>query len=286
MSSKFELRIDNETSGEVSVSIWIDGVPFGDDCVDLYELKRSALGSGAYDLQTCGCGVPQCAGFWEPIFVQHDGEIVRWEFDARYHPTVQEDTENLEISVTHYEFDRKQYITEIREKFISLRSHPRKNSIGPHGFDASIFDEEIPVLLSQQLPFKAGAVIVVGYMGDYQQPWVWVENEPSAYPQRLLPSGLLWAEFGCWSLMWESKHFDLGQCIHRKDGVFELKSDVSVAESNQEVEELAQDLQKYWGDVVQVQWDETIEKSPHIFIRHKSVSVDEKRKSGVANVDQ
>lgn len=267
MTSKFELAVEENPGKSLSIKMLIDGVPFGNAFVDLVELKESALASGAYDLQTCGCGTPQCANFWEPIFVQHSGDVVRWEFDARYHPIAMDDAEKLEFSMTRYEFDRKQYTTEIREKFSWLRSHPRRDSIGPHGFKATIFDEEFPEPLSPQIPFNNGDTIVVGYIGEYQQPWVWIEEKPDVYPRQLLPTGSMWAKYGYWSLMWDNQLYDLGPCAYRKEGAFQLRSDVSVSECNQEVESLARDIQGFWRDVVRVQWDKTMDSSPQSFIR-------------------
>lgn len=262
MASKFELGVTEDVRGNLSITMLIDAVAFGKAFVDLAELRKSALASGAYDLQTCGCGTPQCANFWEPIFVQHSDVVVRWEFDARYHPIAMEDAEELEFSITRYEFDRKQYVTEIREKFNWLRSHPRRDSIGPHGFNAALFDEEFPELASPQLPFNKGDTILVGYIGKYQQPWVWIEGKPDVYPRQLLPTGAMWDKFGYWSLMWDSQHYDLGQCIYRKDSApFQLRSDVSTPECNQEAESLARDIQGYWGDAVRVLWEKAMEST-------------------------
>jgi hypothetical protein len=266
--SRFELAIEELPGGDLTVTMLNDGKPFGEDCVDLVDLKRSALGSGAYDLQTCDCGTPRCAGFWEPIFVEHFGDIVRWEFDDRYHPIVRDEDET-ELTVTRYEFNRKQYITEIQEKFKCLRNHPRKGSLGPYGFDPAIFDDEFPCPSATQLPFEKGAKIVVGYTDNYQQPWVWVENNPVAYPRQLIPTGAMWASFGCWSLMWGSDLYDLGgPCIYRKDSIkFELSTEVTISECNEEAESLAREIQKYWGSVVHVVWDKVIETSPRTFVR-------------------
>jgi hypothetical protein len=233
--------------------------------VDLAELKKSALVSGAFDLLTCGCGSPECAGFWEPIFVQHSNDIVWWEFDSRYHPIVQKG-DDLEFSVTRYEFDRKQYVTEIREKFIWLRSHPRKHSIGPHGFNTEIIDNEFPESLSVQLPFNKGETIVVGYFGEYQQPWIWIDEKPDAHPRQLIPTGGMWANFGNWSLMWDSDN-SFGKCEYRKEGAFQLRVDVSILECNEDVESLAREIQAFWGDEVLVRWEKVSETTPRSHVR-------------------
>ncbi len=166
MMSKFELVIDEDSQGDLDVSILIDGVVFGEDCIDLDELKNSAISSGGYDLQTCGCGYPICAGFYEPIFVQHQGNFITWEFDAHNHPIPEKDDDaehNTKFSITCYEFSREQYITEIQEKFKWLKNHPKKSSLGPYGFDSSIFDTEFFCHEKPQIPFEQGAKVIVGF---------------------------------------------------------------------------------------------------------------------------
>ena len=269
MISKFELVVEEIPGGDLTATMMIDGKSFGEDYVDLIELKKSALGSGAYDLQTCGCGEPGCAGFFEPIFVEHLGDIVRWEFDGRYHPIAKNEIAP-ELTVTSYEFDRKQYMTEIQEKFRWLRSHPRRNSIGPYGFDSSIFDAEFPFYSEPHLPFERGAEIIVGYIGDYQQPWVWIENNLDVYPRQLIPNEAMWSRFGYWSSMWDSENYDLGQCVWRKDDInFQLNDELTMSECNDKAESLASDLQHYWGSVVTVVWDKLMETTPLTFVRGK-----------------
>jgi hypothetical protein len=249
----------------------IDDIPFGEACVDLVDLRKSAIISGAYDLQTCGCGTPQCAGFWDPIFVRHEGDVIRWEFDGLYHPTPPKDGDTpSEMTVVRYEFDRMQYINEIREKFEWLRIQPNRDSLGPHGFKADVLDEDFPDPAMPQLPFPKGATIVVGYTSEYHQPWVWVDGNTDIYPRQLMPTGFMWSVFGCWSLMWDSEHYDLGQCLYRRDSSdFALKSDVSVTECNHEANQLAQELQRYWGTSAVVTWDRIDEESRFIAVRQK-----------------
>jgi hypothetical protein len=267
MISKFELAVEEVSSGDLSVTMLIDGKSFGNACIDLVDLKSSALSSGAYDLQTCGCGTPQCAGFWEPIFVQHQGNIVKWEFDARYHPIVIENDES-EFAMTRYAFDRNQYISVIQEMFTFLRTHPKRDTIGPYGFDPAIFDDEFPYPSEPELPFENGATIVVGYAEKYQQPWVWLESNQDVYPRQLLPTGAMWASFAYWSLMWDSQGYDLGQCAYRKEGAFQLSNEVTTSECNQEAENLAMEIQAYWGDIVRVAWDKVMDTLPRNFVRN------------------
>lgn len=263
MTSIFELRVDKSLAGGLSATMVIDGMPFGEACVDLVDLRKSAIVSGAYDLQTCGCGTPQCAGFWEPIFVRHAGNVIQWEFDGRYHPyPPKDDDATSDMTVVRYEFDRDQYINEIRNKLEWLRDQPNRASMGPHGFNASILDEGFPDPSLPQLPFPNGSTIVVGYTQEYHQPWVWVEGSSDIYPRQLLPTGFMWSVFSCWSLMWDSQHYDLGQCLYRRDSsAFALRNDVSITECNQEAEQLAQEIQRYWGTDGEVVWDRIDDES-------------------------
>jgi hypothetical protein len=56
--------------------------------------------------------------------------------------------------------------------------------------------------------------------------------------------------------MWDSQHYDLGECIYRKDSeIFLLSSDVSIIECNQMLKDLAQEVQLYWGATANVVWE-------------------------------
>jgi len=269
MTSTFEIKVETIPSGELVVTMIIDGKPFGDDCVDLGQLRKSAIISGAYDLQTCGCGEPGCAGFFEPIFVQHEGNVIRWEFDSHYHPVPRKDeNEDDALTVVRYEFNRTQYITEVQEKFEWLRRQPNRNKLGPYGFDAAILEESFPDPDLPQCPVPEGAKVVVGYTNEFHQPWVWVEDFPDIYPRQLLPTGAMWSSFGAWSLMWDSLHFEYGQCIYRKDSAaYALREDVTVSECNRKAEEIASEIQRYWGGSINVAWDKVEEESRINFSR-------------------
>ena len=117
-------------------------------------------------------------------------------------------------------------------------------------------------------PFSPGARIVVGYTSNFHQPWVWVEGDPDIYPRQLLPTGEMWSMFGHWSLMWDSRHYDLGQCISRKDSsVFVLLDDVTVSECNREVEDLSRAIHNFWGSAVSVFWERIEEISRSSVVR-------------------
>ncbi|MFZ4538421.1 hypothetical protein [Propionivibrio sp.] len=47
MKSVFELSITEDSDGSLNATMMVDGKPFGEDCVDLVDLKKSAIISGA-----------------------------------------------------------------------------------------------------------------------------------------------------------------------------------------------------------------------------------------------
>lgn len=100
-------------------------------------------------------------------------------------------------------------------------------------------------------PFAHGTTIVVGYYGNYRQPWVWVEGE-DVYPTQLLPRSAMWSQFGYWSELFDSTN-DMGLCIHR-DGVFQRRDEVGVSECDQAAEDLAHAIEDYWGNCAKVIW--------------------------------
>lgn len=63
----------------IAPSLWVN-----DECisegvtVDLRELVASMEKSGQYDILTCSCGEPGCAGIWEGVVVIHWPEAIRW----------------------------------------------------------------------------------------------------------------------------------------------------------------------------------------------------------------
>ncbi len=75
--------------------------------------------------------------------------------------------------------------------------------------------------------------------------------------------------FGEWSMMWDSQHFDLGECVYRKDtSAFALREDVSVSKCNQVVEQLVRELKGYWGVSARIEWEWIDEQSGKSHLRH------------------
>lgn len=184
-----------------------------------------------------------------------------WEFDARNHP-IPKKNDNAKFSITRYQFDREQYITEIKNKFNWLKNHPRKSSLDSYVymFDSAIFDIEIFYHSKSQPPFEKEAKIVVGYTDKFRQAWIWIETDDYvSFPvQRFFPNCEMWAKFSDWTSIWNKER----ECAY--------PNKKTVLVSNQKAEDLAKAIQKYWGDVANVSWEEIISDStPCTLVRHR-----------------
>ena len=193
--------------------------------------------------------------------VQHQGNSITWEFDARDHPIPEKDNDaehNTEFSITRYEFNRKQYITEVQQKFKWLKNHPKKSSLGSYGFDSTIFDTEFFCNEKPQIPFEQGAKIIVGYTEKFRQAFIWIENDlTELLPSRILPNCELWTKFSDWTSIWN------------KERESASPNETTVLVCNQKAEDLAKAIQKYWGDASEVLWEEIISNSaPCTFVSH------------------
>jgi hypothetical protein len=51
--------------------------------LDLVALRASAKVPDKYYLWSCTCGIPECAGIWEPVAVTHEAETISWHCNAR-----------------------------------------------------------------------------------------------------------------------------------------------------------------------------------------------------------
>lgn len=252
------LRIDireSPSNSTLQIELWIDGQVFGSDLVDISELRKSAMTSGGYYILTCGCGEPGCAGYFAPIGVAHIDDRVVWECDDRFYPVPERGATARPARFLVYEFDRQQYIDTIRWILSTLREHPQREvaDIGPHGFDKKTLDLPLPEATSRALPFRQGAKLIVGYIGEYEQPWVWIEEDREIPARQLLPTMTLWHKFGYWASMWDSPS-DLGVCTWKKDGMpFQPEPGVTSEICNQAVEDLARELQLFWGKAVTIE---------------------------------
>jgi hypothetical protein len=226
----------------------------------LKALKSSAICSGAYELQTCGCGVAGCAGFHKPIFVQHTANYIIWEFDSNYHPIPKRKEDISKKDIKILKFNRNQYISEIKRKFELVRNHPKRKTVEPYfSFDNKIFDESFPDLSKLHTPFEKGAVLVIGYTEDFRQPFIWVENQYKLYLYQLIPMFEIWSIYEDWTSLFEEVWY---QCEVESDMErvkHQLREDVSVKECNQKIEILANKLQHFWESSVCVVWEKLLD---------------------------
>lgn len=50
----------------------------GNACLDLQEFADCLESEGVYEILTCSCGVPECAGRWRGTAVWHRGDDIVW----------------------------------------------------------------------------------------------------------------------------------------------------------------------------------------------------------------
>lgn len=94
---------------------------------------------------------------------------------------------------------------------------------------------------------------MVGHIGEYKQPWVWIDGERDIPARHLLPTMTLWHKFGYWASMWDAP-IDMGICTWKKDGQrFQPEPGVTSEICNQAVEDLARKLKLFWGEDVEVE---------------------------------
>lgn len=249
--STFSLEIIEEADGSLSLDVVIDGVCFGEDIIDLKELKKSAICSGAYELQTCGCGIAGCAGFFEPIFVQHTANYIIWEFDSNYHPIPKRKDDISKEDIKTLKFNRNQYISQIKQKFEFIRNHKKRKKVEPYfNFDNKIFDESFPDLSKLHTPFEKGAILVIGYTEDFKQPFVWVENQSKLYLYQLIPKVDIWSMYRDWTSLFEEVWHKNDIENDTESVVYQLRKNVSVEECNHKIQALANELHHFWGSSV------------------------------------
>jgi len=70
---------------DVVPSVWInDERLYPEFTVDMREVVASIKGPGQYDIFTCSCGEPGCAGIWEGVIVIHWPNSIRWLIPLHY----------------------------------------------------------------------------------------------------------------------------------------------------------------------------------------------------------
>ena len=257
--SDFRLALEETPDGVLLVRIIVDGERFGEDCVDLNELWSSASTSGGHDILTCGCGLPECAGFWDPVFVSHDGTHVTWDFDRRYHP-IPEKEETDERIVGKLVFERKEYVLELRGLFACLESDPRRGKLGPYGFDFEFLSSPSPGIDELRTPFPKGSSITVGYSRDFREPHIKIDGERFVSMKKLVPTMSANLALEAWQSMWrENEGSDEESPVN---GLHFLKPEFSLDGCNAAAKAAAESLKGYWKDAAIVRWQRIESISP------------------------
>jgi len=128
---------NEEEGGVMHTLLTVDGQHLDDDegtdMLHLDELVGSIYGYGSFEIYTCGCGIAQCAGIWEDIWVDQQGDSVLWTIPQ----PLRQGTDG-QTTYRHFVFDRERYRQAIQtglDEAIKLANdHPGKISIGPSGF--------------------------------------------------------------------------------------------------------------------------------------------------------
>lgn len=84
----FEYKASKKPSANLRSNVWrheilIDGQSISHGYViDMQAVVASFAAPGDYFLLTCSCGVPECAGLFQPIHVAHLGDgIIHWHIE-------------------------------------------------------------------------------------------------------------------------------------------------------------------------------------------------------------
>ena len=84
LSFRLEWAGEDKESSSLVIETLVDGEPianFNTVATDLYQLALSTKGDGDYQILNCWCGIPECAGLFEGIQVQHMDNAVRWRVE-------------------------------------------------------------------------------------------------------------------------------------------------------------------------------------------------------------
>ena len=76
---RIELKKISDESGWTGY-IYVDDCLIEEDwTIDWIEMAKSAIEPGGYFIFTCGCGVPECAGIYDPVMVTHTDDAISWD---------------------------------------------------------------------------------------------------------------------------------------------------------------------------------------------------------------
>jgi len=112
-----ELRLSGVGEGKYNVEGLVDGQPLirrEDEEIDVpFGLLPSIDHDGDYFMATCECGDPGCAGYFDPVLVTHEGELIHW---------------TCEPLGWRFTFEREPYSAEVRRLIDEGRRHLRNES--------------------------------------------------------------------------------------------------------------------------------------------------------------
>lgn len=125
---------------DVVPSIWINGERlYPGFTIDMRHLVASMRGSGQYDIFTCSCGEPGCAGIWEGIVVLHWPNSIRWLIPLHYDDEESKNEEDETVLAFKDKWFRKtDYLQAVSSAMETVRNivskDPGKFITVPEGF--------------------------------------------------------------------------------------------------------------------------------------------------------
>jgi hypothetical protein len=88
---------------------------------------------------TCTCGVPECAGFWEPVTTSRKAGILSWTFPAHYFAYLRQQglvTGRPRVVTLH--FDAKQFYVQFDQALETIRRYEEESG-KPSSFEAGSY---------------------------------------------------------------------------------------------------------------------------------------------------
>jgi len=142
---RIEYRLQVE-EGEPLVGCIVPSLWVNDECVsegfvvDLRNLVATLKGSGEYEIVTCSCGEPGCAGIWQGIIVFHYYDLIRWLIPVPISKPFEPDENEQERIITFKDryFRKEDYSRVISSAIAEAKRLALQNAdsirAAPHGF--------------------------------------------------------------------------------------------------------------------------------------------------------
>lgn len=257
--NSLELRFFYDGPSGIGFNLMVDSVRFGEANVDFEALLKSCHQPGGYFILTCGFDcVPECAGFWDPIFVSHKDGVVRWEFETRYYPTPSQ-TENPDSKIVRLEFPLYAYVNEIVSKLRKWHTDAAFSSLG--NFHFSPADFEVSAWPPPTDP-RGGLNIHFGYQGELRNPWWITEPEIACRMPDMLPNCELYRLFNDWACLFEDD-FLLDESGEYVDSLpMKIKPGVLPEDCNRAALAIATQLAEELNGRSKVSWERILFASP------------------------